>query len=170
MQINGESNFYNDVNITNDAQLKVDTTSGGSLYSTIQPVLVVGAPAPNQDAALEVYGNSYVSGTTDYRIQVLDVGFGITDISDQPTMYVVDCGASARTVDLSGVTGSSQKVGVTYYFIATNTGGGNLLRIKYNSLDTGLNPVTSGGVTAPRLITLVCVNYDGTDNFFSAST
>ena len=177
MQINGQSYFYNDVTIGDAGQLVVNTTNGPSQYSSIQPQLIVGAGTfVSPTTSLEVTGSSTFIGSVavqaelDYRIQVLDVSYTISDISDQPTMYVVDCGGSARTIDLTGVTGSSQKVGVTYYFIATNTGPVNLLRIKYNSLDTGLNPVTSGGVTAPRLITLVCVNYDGTDNFFSAST
>jgi hypothetical protein len=114
---------------------------------------------------INIQGNTNIQGTTNYRIQVLDVSATITDISDQPTMYVVDCGGAAPTIVLTGVTGSPLKVGVTYYFIAKNTVGN--LQISYKSLD---GPVTTAGVPAPLLTILVCVNYDGTDNFFSAST
>jgi archaellum component FlaG (FlaF/FlaG flagellin family) len=102
---------------------------------------------------------------------VFDVSPLITDISNQPTIYVVDCAATGVTIDLTspGIIPSSLKTGVTYYFIAKNTGAGTL-QITYNSLDIALNPVTTAGVPAPLLITLVCVNYDGTNNYFSAST
>jgi len=120
---------------------------------------------------LDVSGNTNIQGITSYRIQVFDVDSAvttITDISNQPTIYVVDCATAGVIIDLTTVSliASSLKVGVTYYFIAKNTGAGTL-QITYNSLD---GPVTTAGVPAPLLTILVCVNYDGTDNFFSAST
>ena len=120
---------------------------------------------------LDVSGNTNIQGTINYRIQVFNIDSTvttITDISNQPTMYVVDCNGGSLTVDLTTVSfvPSPLKVGVIYYFIARNTSPGTL-QITYKSL--GGN-VTSGGIQAPLLTTLVCVDYDGTDNFFSAST
>ena len=172
LYVNGKSTFYNDVDISG-GQLIVDATLAGNKYNTIQPVLVVNASAPNnQDAKFEVLGlsnfrgNVIVQDILDYRIQVVDVSATITDISDQPTMYVVDCGGSNQTIVLTGVTSSSLRVGVTYYFTAKNTGAGTL-QITYKSLDGN---VTTAGVPAPRLITLICVSYTGATNYFSAST
>jgi hypothetical protein len=189
MQINGFSNFYNDVEI--DAQLFVDAPGSlASAFSRIKPTLLINENnAEDINARLEVAGlsnfigsvaiknnidvsgNARIYGTLDSRIPTssptVSSATPTLPLNSYATMYIIDNSAFGNTITVDTTTTPyyPNMVGTTSYFAATTAAGGVLL--KYYGLGGTIYTMTVP-VPAPGLITMNCVGSNGSSrNYFS---
>jgi hypothetical protein len=119
-----------------------------------------------QDVTMD--SNATVSGTLNSRIQVISLSYtAFTGLSNQSTTYIVNCDGASRTLNIP-LTGGPFRVGIVYYFVPSNVGAGGL-RLSYFGQDTTTaQPIQTAFVPSPKLITLMCIDWDG-GNKFSAS-
>ena len=183
----GQSHFYDDIESVQGSLFITGNSNQINFPNYIKEYLVINNNRfQSTPYNLEVVGTTHITGqvvmdstasiagTLDSRNQVIGpiLWSAFSTLSNQSTTYIVNCEAASRTLIIPQ-TGGAFRVGVSYYFAPINTGAGGL-SLRYYSADNltspSINPITTASVSSGKIITLICVAWDGTNNQFAAST